>query len=490
MISQSSSITSQLTGLSKNLGQSVKSSLNKLSTENLKSVLSNDLTRTGQDLISSTKSNLDVSQLQGSITNVTNQLKDSIQGGINNISGSISNLLPFSLIFDNFEPFSNLNLSELSGLIKIPSVSVPKLNTNFNFEKKLEVPNELVTKINNNKILNQEVDIQKSKNKKSNQINYKYIYTYQSLVKKLIEAKRLDDIGDSKKATSLLEDALKIDPNNSVVKDLLNKSKKKSDTNIQPVFKFLLNIVTSPLKVIFGIISYIMDLFKSFLNPFELPGKIIDFVSFKWILDFFNPTSKNSLFQMIGLKFDIETFLTDYVPGLISGTKQNFDMSKIIDMPFFVQKLPTYDLKQFDFFHNSRNGTPTITFPSLNVFPKLPSIPTSLLSNVLCFIESIINSFIDFIWSLLGLGSIIPAPHLKLCRDSNQNVSPNDVLDLLNGKFKDPSKSTSVNAEDEPTYNFVFNIKTSDGRDLRELNQDELNKWIEENKDIKFDFNL
>jgi hypothetical protein len=74
---------------------------------------------------------------------------------------------------------------------------------------------------------------------------------------------------------------------------------------------------------------------------------------------------------------------------------------------------------------------------------------------------------------------------LKLCRDSNQNQSNKDIADLLNGSFKDPS-----NAEDNPTYNFIFNIKTSDGRDLRGLDREELDKWLEENKDLVIDFNF
>lgn len=164
---------------------------------------------------------------------------------------------------------------------------------------------------------------------------------------------------------------------------------------------------------------------------------------------------------------------------------QNFDMSKIIDMPFFAGKWPTYSLKEFDLFHSLRNGVPPLSIPGLSgLDKKLPSIPTALLSNILCFIESIINSIIDFIWGVLGLGSILPAPHLKLCRDSNQNSEPNDLMDLLNGNFKDPANP------DDTSYNFIYNIKTSDGRDLRELNKEELDKFLEENKDIQIDFNI
>jgi hypothetical protein len=170
-------------------------------------------------------------------------------------------------------------------------------------------------------------------------------------------------------------------------------------------------------------------------------------------------------------------------------SSQNFDMSKIIDMPFFAGKAPVYSLSEFDLFYSLRNGLPAITIPGVSgLEKKLPSIPTALLSNILCFIESIINSIIDFIWGILGLGSLIPAPHIKLCRDSNQNPDAKDIMDLLNGAFEDPTKETDKT--DGPGYNFIFNIKTSDGKDLRELNRDELNKFLEENKDIQIDFNF
>lgn len=164
-------------------------------------------------------------------------------------------------------------------------------------------------------------------------------------------------------------------------------------------------------------------------------------------------------------------------------------MSKIIDMPFFVGKMPTYSLKEFDLFHSLRNGLPALTIPGVvGLEKKLPSIPTALLSNILCFIESIINSIIDFVWGILGLGSVLPPPHIKLCRDSNNNANTNDLIDLLNGAFEDPAKAD--NGPQDPSYNFIFNIKTSDGKDLRSLNREELNAFIEENKDIQIDFNL
>lgn len=165
--------------------------------------------------------------------------------------------------------------------------------------------------------------------------------------------------------------------------------------------------------------------------------------------------------------------------------QQNFDMSKIIDMPFFAGKFPTYTLSQFDTFHNLRAGLPPLLLESTSLSVdfktlKLPPFPIELLSNILCFIEAIINALIDFIWGILGLGSIIPAPHIKLCKNTNRNLTAKDIVDLLNGDIKDPADS----------YNFTFDIKTSDGRDLRGLSNEELEKWLEENRDLEINFDF
>jgi len=412
-------------------------------------------------------------------------LNKNLFDNLTNKLGNISPKSPFRLIFEYSSPSSDKTLNELSGSTKPERQQTPSSLSNSNFEPKLEIPNEITSKIDEQNFIYQVVDVQYSTGKKIEGVDYKYVYIYQDLQKTILEAQRLDELGETTQSIALLEDAQKKDPNNKILNDLVDDLKKKNNSVVQPIIKFLLAIVSLPLKLIFGIITYILNIFKSLLNPFELPFIIIGFISFKWLSDFFNPTSKNSLFSMLGMKFDIETFFTSFIPGLFAKTKQSFDMSKIIDMPFFAGKLPNYSREEFDLFFNPRNGRPPLSGLKVPPLPKLPSIPNLLLSNILCFIESILNSIIDFIWGLLGLASLIPAPHLKLCRDSNQNQSNKDIADLLNGSFKDPS-----NAEDNPTYNFIFNIKTSDGRDLRGLDREELDKWLEENKDLVIDFNF
>jgi hypothetical protein len=111
-----------------------------------------------------------------------------------------------------------------------------------------------------------------------------------------------------------------------------------------------------------------------------------------------------------------------------------------------------------------------------------------MLNAILSLIEKIINAFIDFVWSLLGLGAIIDPPYVRLTRDFNlaENMSPKDILDLLSGNYKDPNSEENSNKE----YNFAYEIKTPDGRDIRDLNYEELQKWVDENKNLQFVYNF
>lgn len=267
-------IDSKLVGVSKDLGQSVKNALTSVKTSEL---------------------------LSGAKSLLSNIPK------------------PFKLIFEADSPFTNFTLPELSGLVEKYKQKVPKGLSNFNFEQKLDIPSEILTKINDNKLSYQKTDIQKKLEKVTKDVNFEYIYIFQDLQKKILQAQKFEELGDFGKSLELLEDVKKLTPNDKNLDDIIESVRQKSLTPVQPIIKFMLNLVSLPLKVIFGIINYILDLFKSFLNPFELPFKIIDFVSFKWMLDFFNPTSKNSILSMLGMKFDIETYLKEFVPKLLAS---------------------------------------------------------------------------------------------------------------------------------------------------------------------------
>jgi hypothetical protein len=338
---------------------------------------------------------------------------------------------------------------------------------------------------------------------------YEYFYLSDQVNDLVREAIKLEEQGDDTslgKALGKLEDALRIDPKNGFVKGKIeNLRKLRKNFSTQPIFDFILNLVMLPLKVIFGIITYIMNFFKSLANPFSLPGKIIDFVSFKWILDFFSPISPNSMFSMAGILFDIQKFFTEWLPVLafpnppkIPGAPDlpnpfsfmTFDLNEIIKLPWTTW--PTYSYKEFK----------AITFL------KFP-LPIMILNAILCFIEAVINTFIDFVWAVLGLIEpetgkwiVLKPPYLNICKDTNADLSPKDIAKLLNLNPIDintgPSASTegiafnpSLNDKgNEDSFKFVYFIKTSDGRDLRDLNQQEMEKWIENNSDLQYTFNF
>lgn len=379
---------------------------------------------------------------------------------------------PFSLVFNGPKPSSLKTLPDLSGLVKKETQRTPSDLHNTNFDPVTDIPSEIKSQSG----VSNDVSIQYSTGTYKSDVDYTYLYATDYTKGVVEEAQKLADAGDIPKALNLLDSASKENPNDELLKEKIDELLKLTQLlGSQPILDFILNIVSLPLKVIFGIISYIMDFFKSLINPFELPGKIVDFVSFKWMADFFSPASKNSMFAMAGLLFDIQTFLTVWLPSLEAGTMDKFDLNKIMKFPW-VSKLPTYNREQFRTLIYGLDG---------GGIPRM--LPIMMLSSILCLIEGIINGFIDFVWGLLGLGALIPPPHIKLCKDTNGDLSPKDIMDLLNGEYFDDS----INGRGEKTgYNFIYNIKTSDGRDVRDLNQIELDKWIEENKDLQFIFNV
>lgn len=384
---------------------------------------------------------------------------------------------PFKLVFQGPTVNSLKSIPELSGLIANIQNLKSSVLSNTNFDPKLEVPSEIKTTDGQY----EDVSIQYSTGIFREDVDYKYIYITEEAKKLVDDASKYEEEGDLTKAISLLEDATKLDPNNSFIFDKLEQLKKLSEImRTNPIFHFLLNIVTLPLKVIFNVIEYIMNFFKSLTNPFELPGKIVEFVSFKWIKDLFDPTSKKSMFALAGILFDVPTFTKEWLPGLISGSKNEYDFNKIIKLPW-VLRLPKYDLEQFRFMTFGYFGQPT---------PNL--IPMKMLNAILSLMEKIINAFIDFVWSLLGLAALIPPPYINLSKNFNdvKTMSPKDILDLLSGNYTDQTSPTNNTESNDGNFNFAYEIKTPDGRDIRDLNYEELQKWVEENKNLQFVFNF
>jgi len=426
-----------------------------------------------------------------------------------NLSSLISTepKVPFKLIFsiNRFASSSSKTIPEFLGLtsdnINKQIQSSNLYNANLNPKGPLIVKNEIRTEAGGIQTI-EEVSIQYSTGVFKEGVDYTYIYLTEEVQKMIQEADELQSIGDSEsisKAIKILEDAGKIDSNNKLIKEKLASLRRLQGVfATQPLLDFMLNLVTLPLKVVIGIIKFILNFFKSLTNPFALPGQIINFLSFKWLLDFFSPVSKNSMFAMAGILFDIETYFTVWLPSLRAKTKSSFDMNEIIKLPWITFPTFTYDQYYAMTFGSGLPGGINVKFPI--------SIPVLILNSILCLIEAIINSFIDLIWSIFGLVDpesgrwiVIKPPYITLCKGSNNDLSPKDIVNLLNLTLPDMSqgetgsgiaKNPSVNEDTESSFNFIYDIKTSDGRSVLELDQQELDKFMEENKDLQYTFNF
>ncbi len=69
----------------------------------------------------------------------------------------------------------------------------------------------------------------------------------------------------------------------------------------QPLIKSILGFATLPLKIVGKIVEFLMDFVKSLIVLPEMPSKVTEFLSFKWIMKFFTPMG---ILELIGIKFD------------------------------------------------------------------------------------------------------------------------------------------------------------------------------------------
>jgi hypothetical protein len=311
------------------------------------------------------------------------------------------------------------------------------------------------------------------------------------------------------------DEALKSDPNNKLIEDKLTSLMKKIPNYNQPVIEMLLTLVTAPLTLISKVVEKILDFFTN-LTLAKLATDIVDFISFKWILDIFDPSIIFGIFGLDTLPIPLPgnpawiqatALFATYKKGSIPDdpnkpktippgmpTKNgSFNFNDVIGLGFApFMKRPTIGKTPMPVGSSSLSkehiqtmfkNSPKIEYKKFNL-SGVPPI-TELISQFICFIESIINSVIDLFWAILGLEALIAPPHIDLCSKFN-TMNPQSMADILNGKFTDPlSASASIN---DSKNNFIYEIKTSDGRDIRELNQVELQQWIDDNKGYTFDF--
>ena len=419
-----------------------------------------------------------------------------------------------------------------------------------------------------------------------NGVDYKYVYIDQQdedLLKQVDELSGSIDPDDLKKAKDLLQEALDKDPDDDALKNKLDEIKKKMfdlNSNTQPLLKMILGIVTLPIKIVAGIIEWLMKFFKSLTNPIALPGKIIEFLSFKWIMEFFSPTG---ILKMAGVNFDpslpaqwmskvnqvnpnknlspeemkkkAEGKAKDAKGQVVdkaadikgkagdSAAKTKGDAANAKDVTANAkdaagkakgvspadakaagaEKIPKVDkdiplhkgsyalpddfeLADLSKFLNVAFLAQLPTYTTKDMRDQGKNIPKRVFSPIICFIEKLINGIIDFIWSILGIECIIPPPHIKLCKsDDADTMDPEELNKLLNGEtpgsgeggtpaadinFKTQIVATDpeVSVQSPPLEMYVYEITLPDGKVVRATDREELDKFIQENRDLGYDF--
>lgn len=398
-------------------------------------------------------------------------------------------------------------------------------------------------------------------------VDYKYIYVDQEDQSLLAEADRLAgsvDPADVEKAQRMIEDALAKDPEDEALKSKLDEIKKKRNFmngNTQPLLKFILGIVTLPIKIIAGVVEYIMNFFKGLTNPVTLPAKIVEFLSFKWMLDFFSP---KGIMKLAGIDINPEKVpewmsqakmpnpLKDLSPEdlakakplkpkamgekAMSAAKKKDEKAKKPDMSPAAAKaeraearpelnkeakphkgsyaLPDdFELANLKEFLDIAFLATLPTYSAWDMRKQGLNITRRVSLPGLCFIEKLINGFIDFVWSVLGIEALIPPPHLKLC--SGDTASEDEKAKILNGE--DPAAATSGTSGESggagagsgnggagsadtevvstnpfvsqtpPLPSFVYEVKLADGTVKTFLDRQALDSFMEENKQIGFD---
>lgn len=392
---------------------------------------------------------------------------------------------------------SGLNLSDIQSFKDDPIYKKAKNPSSYNNTNDFEI-----------------VDIKYSTGTFINGVNYNYIYINQDTENILKNAESIvnknnEEVSliEAQKSVEDLNDALKKDPNNSAIKDMLSRLKNKIrglNDSSQPLLKMLLGLVTLPIKIIGGIIEWLMNFFKSLVNPLTLPSKIAELLSFSWIMKFFTPLG---ILELAGVVFKPEKILEwcviSNIPSvtppnvsppipqgvnlpqlkyykdaspkgryLVPDDYEIADWSTALNMPF-MSKLPTYTAR---------------------MHREMCTRPIKLILPMFCLFEKIINGIIDFIWSTLGIEALIPAPHIKLCSNS-ADPDINDAIKISNDLKKDTSDmeagkipNGNLSGDLPADAGFVYDITLDDGTVIKGLNYEELQAYIKKHEEIGYDF--
>lgn len=394
-------------------------------------------------------------------------------------------------------------------------------------------PSKTTTSSNGIEDYGDEVTVKYSTGKYIEGVQYQYIYVTEYVSRLVSEGDELAESNDPEQmnlAFSKYDEALNSDPNNQFIKDRISNLMNRIPNYTQPIMDLLLTLVTGPLKIVADVVQFIMD-FLSNMNIATLPIDIPKFISFSWLIKegdyswsklkggFFAPSVIFKTFGLDVLPISIPgitppswtkgaaiftTYLSGAIPDMPGLNKNtippdmpvknnppiisNFNDAMSLSFAPFMKRPTLYNSTKPGGASNMSKDhlltwfkkNPKINYGKFNLTGTPPIL--EMVSQFICFIESIINSAIDIFWAILGLEVLIPPPHINICNKlKGNNITPESIMDLLNGKYNDSNLETSE-------YDFIYEIKTSDGRNIRDLNKEELQKWIDENMDYEFEF--
>jgi len=314
-----------------------------------------------------------------------------------------------------------------------------------------------------------------------NQSKYNFIYVTEELNRTLVEVDELLQNGTQDsldKAKVKLDIAKKNFPNNTAIDDKINELNQKNNflsKNIQPLLKAILSIVTFPLKLVLKILNWLLSFFTSLTNPLTLASKMKEFLSFQWIMQFFKA---DDIFKMFSVSYQPITLIP--YAAIAAAAKGKYqansggkaDLSKYISADP-VPTLPTYTVDQYK-----------------NLLKGMQPLRLTIIFDML---KKFINGVIDFIWSLFGIEALIKPPHVKgLSNGSNDanssgSTSPEDVMSVVN-RIEPKGASMSGGLDNTILQSFIYEVKLPDGKTKTFLDKEELDKFIDENSDLAFDF--
>jgi hypothetical protein len=315
-----------------------------------------------------------------------------------------------------------------------------------------------------------------------NKNKFTFVYVEQRIGEKLNKIDELLEKGDEDSlnlASDLIDDVEKQNPQlGESLQGRKDELKDKSDDIkkfSQPLLKIILGIVTLPVKIVASIIEWLIDFFKKIINPLKLPGLLAEFLSFSWILNFFTP---KGILEMMGIKFNPDK-VAEWGGKLnvpfINDNDDLADFSEFLNVGFLL-KLPTYTKGQ--------------------IREIGPQQALRLLTSIFGILEQLINVIINFIWALLGIEILIKPPHIKLKPDNFvESLSPEDISKILSGDIPSSGDSYEINENGEfvkktgeTLLAFEYEINLPDGTSKVFMNRQELDEFIQENKELNYDF--